>query len=117
MKALYSILLLIVSNAFMTLAWYGHLKFSAMKGWSNIPLFGVILISWGIALFEYCFQVPANRIGHNCLELSQLKIMQEVISLSVFSLYAIFYAKEHLSWNYLWAGLCILGAVFFIFRR
>ena len=107
-----TIILLIMSNVFMTFAWYGHLK-----NFSNKSIFFVILVSWGIAFFEYLLQVPANRIGNQCLELSQLKIMQEVISLSVFSLYAIFYAKEHLSWNYLWAGLCILGAVFFIFRR
>ena len=107
-----TILLLVISNCFMTFAWYGHLKKLSSK-----PFIIAVLVSWGIAFFEYLLQVPANRIGHNCLELSQLKIMQEVISLSIFSLYAIFYAKEHLSWNYLWAGLCILGAVFFIFRR
>lgn len=107
-----TVILLVLSNVFMTFAWYGHLK-----NWGSKPIIFVVVMSWGIAFFEYLLQVPANRIGHNCLELSQLKIMQEVISLSVFSIYAIFYAKEHLSWNYLWAGLCILGAVFFIFRR
>ena len=107
-----TVLLLIISNCFMTYAWYGHLRTLGNKPWII-----AVLVSWGVAFFEYLVQVPANRIGHNCLELSQLKIMQEVISLSVFSLYAIFYAREHLSWNYLWAGLCILGAVFFIFRR
>ena len=107
-----TIFLLVCSNCFMTFAWYAHLKNMSGKPW-----FIAALVSWGVALFEYLLQVPANRIGNQCLELSQLKIMQEVISLSVFSLYAIFYAKEHLSWNYLWAGLCILGAVFFIFRR
>ena len=106
------VILLVCSNVFMTFAWYGHLK-----NWSSKPIIFVVVMSWGIAFFEYLLQVPANRIGHNCLELSQLKILQEVISLSVFSLYALFYAKEHLSWNYVWAGLCILGAVFFIFRR
>jgi uncharacterized protein (DUF486 family) len=107
-----TVILLILSNVFMTFAWYGHLK-----NWGSKPLLFVIVMSWGIAFFEYMLQVPANRIGNHCLELSQLKILQEVISLSVFSLYAILYAKEHLNWNYLWAGLCILGAVFFIFRR
>lgn len=105
------ILLLIVSNVFMTFAWYGHLKTLNHK-----PLLTVILISWGIAFFEYCFQVPGNRLGSQYFSLPQLKVIQEVITLVVFVFFAIFYMGTKVSLNYLWAGVCLIGAVFFIFR-
>ena len=105
--------LLILSNCFMTYAWYGHLKTLGSK-----PLIIAVLISWGIAFFEYLIQVPANRIGHQAdMELAQLKIMQEVISLSVFVPFSILYMKEPLKLNFLWAGLCMVGAVYFIFKN
>jgi uncharacterized protein (DUF486 family) len=104
-------LLLVCSNVFMTFAWYAHLKNMAQQPWVLAAL-----ASWGIALFEYLLQVPANRIGHNVMSVGQLKIMQEVITLLVFAPFSIFYMKEKLTLDYLWAGLCILGAVFFIFR-
>lgn len=104
-------LLLMLSNTFMTFAWYGLLdKMSAR------PLLLAILASWGVAFLEYVFMVPANRIGHQVLTVAQLKMVQEVISLSVFVPFAVLYLREPLNWNYLWAGLCILGAVFFMFR-
>ena len=103
--------LLLLSNVFMTFAWYGHLKNLSNRAW-----YIAALVSWGIALFEYLLQVPANRIGHTALSLGQLTILQEVIALSVFVPFSIFYMKEGLSWNYLYAALCIAGAVFFIFR-
>lgn len=103
--------LLLISNLFMTFAWYAHLKDLSHKPWILAAL-----LSWGIAFFEYLFQVPANRIGYTTLSLGQLKILQEVITLSVFVPFAIFYMKEPLKLDYLWAALCILGAVFFIFR-
>ena len=103
--------LLLISNLFMTFAWYAHLKELSHKPWIIAAL-----LSWGIAFFEYLFQVPANRIGYTTLSLGQLKILQEVITLSVFVPFAIFYMKEPLKLDYLWAALCILGAVFFIFR-
>lgn len=102
--------LLVLSNVFMTFAWYGHLKSLSSKAW-----YVAAIASWGIALFEYLLQVPANRIGHTTLNLAQLKIMQEVITLSVFVPFAVFYMNEKLTWNYLAAGVCLLGAVFFIF--
>ncbi len=95
----------------MTFAWYGHLK-----NLSHKPLYWVILISWGIAFFEYCFQVPANRMGHGLFTLPQLKIIQEVITLVVFVGFASFYMGIKPSLNYLWAGLCLVGAVYFIFK-
>jgi|SRR5688572_7697895 len=104
--------LLLLSNVFMTFAWYAHLKHLSGRPWVIAAL-----VSWGIALFEYLLQVPANRIGHTQLELGQLKILQEIITLSVFVPFAIFYMKEPVRLNYLWAGLCVCGAVFFIFRR
>ena len=105
-------LLLIASNVFMTFAWYAHLRNQADKPW-----WIAALLSWGIALFEYLLQVPANRIGHQGgLSLGQLKILQEAITLSVFVPFAVLYVKESLRWDYLWAALCIAGAVFFIFR-
>lgn len=107
-----SVLLLVCSNVFMTFAWYAHLKELNQKPWIIAAL-----VSWGIALFEYLLQVPANRIGHTVMTVGQLKIMQEVISISVFVPFAIFYLKEPLKLDYLWAGLCLLGAVFFMFRE
>jgi uncharacterized protein (DUF486 family) len=104
-------LLLIVSNIFMTFAWYAHLKELGDKPWV-IAAFA----SWGLALFEYLFQVPANRIGFTVLSLGQLKIMQEIITLSVFVPFAIFYMKESVKLDYLWAGLCMVGAAYFMFR-
>lgn len=106
-----TVFLLILSNTFMTFAWYAHLN--KKDSW---PWILAVIISWGIAFFEYLLQVPANRIGSSVLSLPQLKIIQEVISLSVFVPFAVFYMKENFTWNYVWAGLCILGAVFFIFR-
>jgi uncharacterized protein len=103
--------LLILSNLFMTYAWYGHLRTLGSKPW-----YVAALVSWGIALFEYLLQVPANRIGFTQLTLPQLKIMQEVITLVVFVPFAIFYMKSGVSLNYLWAGLCMVGAVYFVFR-
>lgn len=111
MTAVAPFLLLIVSNIFMTFAWYGHLKTLNDK-----PLWTVILISWGIALFEYTFMVPANRLGHENYSLAQLKIAQEVITMSVFVVFSVLYMKEPLKLDYLWAGLCLIGAVYFIFR-
>lgn len=104
-------LLLIASNVFMTFAWYAHLKNLNDRRW-YIAAFA----SWGIALFEYLLQVPANRIGHTELSVSQLKIMQEVITLSVFAPFAVIYMNEPLKFDYLWAGMCLLGAVYFMFR-
>jgi uncharacterized protein len=106
-----SILLLTLSNVFMTFAWYAHLKELSQKPWIVAAL-----VSWAIAFFEYMLQVPANRIGFTVLSVAQLKILQEVITLSVFVPFALFYLKEPLKLDYLWAGLCILGAVYFIFR-
>ncbi len=103
--------LLALSNVFMTFAWYGHLKHLSAKPWIVAAL-----ISWGIALFEYLLQVPANRIGHEVMTVGQLKILQEIITLVVFVPFAVFYMRERLTLDYLWAGLCILGAVYFLFR-
>lgn len=108
---LLSIGLLLCSNVFMTFAWYAHLRELNHKPWLVAAL-----VSWGIALLEYLFQVPANRIGYKVLTVGQLKIMQEVITLSVFVPFALLYLKEPLKLDYLWAGLCLLGAVFFMFR-
>lgn len=110
MKLLITILMLICSNAFMTFAWYGHLSTMKGKSW-----FLAALVSWGVAFFEYIIQVPANRVGSEVATLSQLKILQEAISLSVFVPFAILFAKQKIGWNYLWAAFCIAGAVFFIF--
>jgi uncharacterized protein (DUF486 family) len=104
-------LMLAVSNLFMTFAWYGHLK-----NMSASPWYIAALVSWGIALFEYLIQVPANRIGYTQLSLGQLKIMQEVITLTVFVPFAVMYMNQPLKLDYLWAGLCLMGAVYFIFR-
>lgn len=108
---LQTILLLIASNVFMTFAWYAHLK-----NLSGAPWWVAALVSWGIALFEYLLQVPANRIGNTELSVAQLKIMQEVITLSVFVPFSVLYLNEPLKWDYLWAGLCMMGAVYFMFR-
>ena len=105
-------LLLAASNVFMTFAWYAHLKNLNDKPW-----WIAALASWGIALFEYLIQVPANRIGYTMLELGQLKVMQEVITLAVFVPFAVFYMRQPLKLDFLWAGLCLLGAVYFTFRR
>ena len=104
-------LLLAGSNIFMTFAWYAHLK-----NLSDRPWYIAALLSWGIALFEYLLQVPANRIGHTQMSVSQLKVMQEVITLSVFAPFAVLYMREPMKLDYLWAGLCLLGAVYFMFR-
>ena len=109
---LLSISMLFCSNIFMTFAWYAHLKELNGKPWLLAAL-----ASWGVALFEYLLQVPANRIGYQALNLGQLKIMQEVITLTVFVPFAFLYMKEPLKLDYLWAACCILGAVFFIFRQ
>ena len=106
-----TVLLLVASNLFMTFAWYGHLKNLSSKAW-----YIAALVSWGIAFFEYMIQVPANRIGYGALSLAQLKILQEVITLSVFVPFSIFYMKEGFKLDFLWAGLCLVGAVYFMFR-
>jgi uncharacterized protein len=103
--------LLVVSNVFMTFAWYAHLKDMASKPWIVAAL-----ASWGIALFEYLVQVPANRIGYTVMSLGQLKVMQEVITLAVFVPFAILYMKQPLKLDFLWAGLCLVGAAYFMFR-
>jgi uncharacterized protein (DUF486 family) len=103
--------LLILSNIFMTFAWYGHLRHLGDRPW-----YVAVLVSWSIALFEYMLQVPANRIGFTVLNLAQLKILQEVITLSVFMPFAVFYMNQPIRLNYLWAALCLLGAVYFIFK-
>ena len=108
---LQTIVLLVASNVFMTFAWYGHLKNLAAKPW-----YVAALVSWGIALFEYLLQVPANRIGYGHFTLAQLKIIQEVITLAVFVPFAVIYMQQPLKLDYLWAALCLLGAVYFIFR-
>ncbi len=111
MKALLPILLLIISNVFMTMAWYGHLKFKDKALWL------VILVSWLIAFVEYCFQVPANRIGHATYSAAQLKTIQEVITLVVFAVFSVVYLKEKITWNYMVGFGLIVLAVFFIFKK
>jgi len=106
-----SAVLLLLSNIFMTFAWYAHLRNLSAK-----PLLVAVLASWGIAFFEYLLQVPANRIGYTVLQLSQLKILQEVITLTVFVPFAVFYMKQPVRLDFLWAGLCLMGAVYFTFR-
>jgi len=108
---MHTILLLTVSNIFMTFAWYGHLKYK------DSPLWIVILVSWGIAFFEYCFQVPANRIGHYEFSAAQLKTIQEVITLVVFCVFSVVYLKEELKWNYLAGFALMAGGVFVIFKE
>lgn len=106
-----TISLLVASNVFMTFAWYAHLR-----DLSHRPWIVAALISWGIAFFEYMLQVPANRIGHGVLSVGQLKVLQEIITLTVFVPFAVFYLREPLKLDYLWAGLCLLGAAYFMFR-
>ncbi len=122
MSRLLTILLLIISNIFMVLAWYGHLKFQNWGKFSKVGLISIVLISWGIALFEYMFQVPANRIGYSGnggpFNLFQLKVIQEVITLVVFVIFALLVFKnETWKWNYLWAFLCLIAAVYFVFKK
>lgn len=107
-----TVLLLVVSNVFMTFAWYRHLRAQA-----DAPLPLAVLTSWGIAFFEYCLAVPANRLGHGRFSLAELKVLQEVITLVVFAGFAVFYFREKLTLNHALAGLCLVGAVFFAFRR
>ncbi len=107
-----TVLLLVCSNVFMTFAWYAHLKNLASKPW-----YVAAFVSWGIALFEYLLQVPANRIGYTVLTLPQLKIIQEVITLSVFVPFVVLYMRQPIKLDYLWASLCMMGAVYFIFRK
>ncbi|NJB67123.1 hypothetical protein GGQ74_000763 [Desulfobaculum xiamenense] len=111
MHKLLPVLFLILSNMFMTYAWYGHLKDFRSK-----PLLVVIVLSWGVAFFEYCLQVPANRMGSGIYSLGQLKVMQEVITMCVFAGFCTFYMKERLTWDFLWAGCCLAGAAYFMFR-
>lgn len=111
LKYLSPIILLVISNVFMTFAWYGHLKHR------SLPLLIVILVSWGIAFFEYCFQVPANRIGYSVYNAAQLKTIQEVITLTVFAIFSVLYLKEEFRWNYLIGFIFIILAVFFIFKK
>ncbi len=108
---MYTVALLLISNIFMTFAWYGHLKFKGS------PLWKVIIVSWMIAFVEYCFQVPANRIGHYQFSAAQLKTIQEVITLVVFSVFSVVYLKEALKWNYIVGFILVLGAVFFVFKK
>ena len=110
-RAITPIFLLLISNIFMTFAWYGHLRFRSSALWT------VGLVSWGIAFFEYCFQVPANRIGYDVYNAAQLKTIQEVITLVVFSFFSVFYLKEQFKWNYLVGFALIILAVFFIFKK
>ncbi len=111
MKSLYPILLLSISNVFITFAWYGHLRFKSYSLWI------VILSSWLIAFFEYCFQVPANRIGHEFYSATQLKVMQEIITLTIFVFFSVWYLKEDFRWNYAVGFALILLAVFFVFKK
>jgi len=122
MKSFYTILLLVISNAFMTLAWYGHLKFSEMKWFSKLGLVSIILISWGIAFFEYCFMVPANKLGYKgnggSFSLFELKVIQEVITLVVFTAFALIVFKtETFRLNHLYAFIFLVLAVYFIFKK
>jgi uncharacterized protein (DUF486 family) len=111
MTILPTVLLLVASNLFMTVAWYAHLRNLADRPW-----YVAAIVSWGIALFEYILQVPANRIGFRTLSLAQLKIIQEVITLTVFVPFAVGYMRQPITLNFLWAGLCLMGAVYFMFR-
>lgn len=120
MNAFYTILLLVCSNVFMTLAWYGHLKMAQLSWFQHLPLIAVILFSWGIAFFEYCLQVPANRMGFvgngGPFSLMQLKIIQEVITLTVFVLFSAIAFHTQLKWNHIVAGLLMILAVYFVFK-
>ncbi len=120
-KGIYSVVLLVISNIFMTLAWYGHLKMREFSWFAALPLIAVIMISWGIAFFEYCFQIPANRIGYEGeggpFNIMQLKIIQEVITLTIFTLFSVVVFRTELRWNHLAACICLIGAVYFIFKK
>lgn len=107
-----TVVLLTVSNIFMTFAWYAHLRDLRAK-----PLWTAIAVSWGIAFFEYCVQVPANRIGAETMSVAQLKILQEMVTMCVFAIFATFYLRERLTWNYAAAAVCMMGAAFFMFRK
>ncbi|MBO4698437.1 DMT family protein [bacterium] len=111
MERIYPVLLLAAANVFMCFAWYWHLKIE------DKPIFLIILLSWGIAFFEYSIQVPANRMGYKFYTVGQLKVMQEVITMVVFAFFSVFYMKEKLTLDFLFAGLCLVGAVFFMFRH
>lgn len=119
MRGLYTILLLLCSNVFMTLAWYGHLKMAEFKWFQALPLIAVIAFSWGIAFFEYCLQVPANRLGFaengGPFNLMQLKVIQEVITLVVFIVFSALAFHMQIRWNHILAGLCLIAAVYFVF--
>lgn len=122
MNSIYTVLLLVASNTFMTFAWYGHLKFKELKGFDNLSLFAIILISWGVAFFEYCFQVPANRIGYNGnggnFSLVELKVIQEVITLTVFTIFSvILFKNETLKLNHFIGFGFLVLAVYFIFKK
>lgn len=122
MKGLYTIVLLLLSNAFMTMAWYGHLKFKELKWFENLGLISIVLISWGIALFEYFFQVPANRIGYKenggPFSLVELKVLQEVITLVVFMIFTLlFFRNETIRWNHLVGFFFLVVSVYFIFKK
>ena len=122
MKGIFTILLLILSNSFMTLAWYGHLKFAEMKGFTKLGIVAIVLISWGIALFEYMFQVPANRMGYKenggPFSLIELKVIQEVITLLVFTVFSItFFKNENFRYNHLIGFVFLILAVYFIFKK
>ena len=122
MNAIYTILLLVVSNIFMTFAWYGHLKLEGMKAFSNMPLYAIILLSWFVALFEYSFQIPANKMGYigngGTFTLMQLKVIQEVITLVVFIAFTmIFFKNETIQWNHFAAFACLILAVYFVFMK
>ncbi len=112
LRLILPLVLLAGSNVFMTYAWYGHLRDLRHR-----PLMMVILISWGVAFFEYCLQVPANRLGYTVYSLPQLKVIQEVITMVVFAAFCVFYMRQKLSWDYVWASLCLVGAAFFMFRQ
>lgn len=120
-QSIYSIILLVISNVFMTFAWYGHLKLKEFSWFSTLPLIAIIVISWGIAFFEYCFQVPANRLGFKenggAFDIMQLKVIQEVITLVVFTLFSMIAFKVELRWNHLAAFVCLILAVYFIFKK
>jgi len=122
MRGFLTILLLVISNSFMTLAWYGHLKFAELKWFNKIGIFSIVLISWGIALFEYAFQVPANRVGFRenggPFSLIELKVIQEVITLVIFTLFTVvFFKNESFKWNHFVGFICLILAVYFIFRK
>lgn len=120
-QGFYTIVLLIISNVFMTLAWYGHLKMREFSWFAALPLIVVIAISWGIAFFEYCFQVPANRIGFKenggPFDIMQLKVIQEVITLAVFTVFSMVAFRTELKWNHFAAFVCLVAAVYFIFKK